>query len=121
MPNAIKIEGVPRLLRTLEGLANRARQDASKRVAVGYAAPYSVFVHEDLTAVHADGTQAKYLESPLRAMHQELAGIVAAEMKNGATLVEAERKAAERLLTVSQTLVPVDTGNLKNSGFIEVS
>jgi hypothetical protein len=53
-------------------------------------------------------------------MHQELAGIVAAEMKNGATLVEAERKAAERLLAVSQTLVPVDTGNLRDSGFIEV-
>jgi hypothetical protein len=54
-------------------------------------------------------------------MHQELADIVAAEMKNGATLIEAERKAAERLLAVSQTLVPVDTGNLRDSGFIEVS
>jgi hypothetical protein len=120
MPNAIKIDGVPQLLRTLEGLANRARQDASKRVAVGFRAEYATFVHEDLTAYHPGGGQAKYLESPLRAMHQELAGIVAAEMKNGATLVEAERKAAERLLIVSQTLVPVDTGNLRDSGFIEV-
>jgi uncharacterized protein (DUF1501 family) len=120
MPNSVQVDGVPRLLRTLEGLAAKAREGASKRVSVGFSAPYSVFVHEDLTAYHAGGGQAKYLESPLRAMHQELAGIVAAEMKNGATLVEAERKAAERLLAVSQTLVPVDTGNLRDSGFIEV-
>jgi hypothetical protein len=119
MPNSVQVDGVPRLLRTLEGLAAKARDSASKRVAVGYRAEYAVAVHEDLTAYHPNGT-AKYLETPMRAMHQELAGIVAAEMKNGATLIEAERKAAERLLAVSQTLVPVDTGNLRDSGFIEV-
>jgi hypothetical protein len=120
MSNSVKIDGVPRLLRTPEGLAAKARADASKRVSVGFSAPYATLVHEDLTAYHAGGGQAKFLEEPLRTMHQELAGIVASEMKGGATLVEAERRAAERLLAMSQTLVPVDTGNLRDSGYVSV-
>jgi hypothetical protein len=119
MPNSVKIDGVPRLLRTLEGLAAKARADAGKRVSVGFSAPYAVFVHEDLTAFHSNGV-AKFLETPMRTMHQELAGIVGAEVRGGATLVEAERKAAERLLVASQAIVPVDSGNLRDSGFVSV-
>jgi hypothetical protein len=120
VPNSVKIDGVPRLLRTLEGLATRARQDAGRRVAVGYRADYAVFVHEDLTAYHAGGGQAKFLETPLRAMHQQLGAMIREDVSRGASLIQAERRAAEALLAASQALVPVDTGALLASAFIEV-
>ena len=34
-------------------------------VAGGPSAPYAIYVHEDLSALHANGTQAKFMESVL--------------------------------------------------------
>jgi hypothetical protein len=42
MPNSVQIDGVPRLLRTLEGLAAKARDSASKRVASDFVPPILV-------------------------------------------------------------------------------
>ena len=36
------------------------------QVSVEYSTHYAIFVHEDLTARHAPGKQAKYLEEPAR-------------------------------------------------------
>jgi hypothetical protein len=47
LPNSVQVDGVPRLLRTLEGLTAKARDGASKRVTVGYAAPYSDVLPDD--------------------------------------------------------------------------
>lgn len=52
----------------------------------GPAAPYAVYVHEDLTAFHTVG-EAKYLQKPLRSakrgMAERLAKEVRAELRRG--------------------------------------
>ena len=49
--------------------------------AVSYDTPYAVAVHEDMTAAHQPGRQAKYLETPLNELHDKLLGIVADEIR----------------------------------------
>lgn len=61
--------------------------------------------------------QAKFLEQPARENRARYAAIVAGEMRKGRTLVEALLVAGLALQRDSQLLVPVDTGNLKNSAF----
>jgi hypothetical protein len=39
----------------------------------GSSAPYALYVHENLQARHKPGTQAKFLETPVRAMAPEFA------------------------------------------------
>jgi hypothetical protein len=46
--------------------------------------------------------------------------IVRGILKSGGTILEAETAAAQFLLEMSKPLVPVDTGRLKASGFVEV-
>lgn len=55
---------------------------ADQRISVelgfgGSAADYSVYVHEDLTKRHAEGTGAKFLENPLKEAAPGLAGRIA--------------------------------------------
>lgn len=90
---------------------------------VVYAAPHAVYVHEDMTANHPNGGQAKFLEQPARQMVRELAAVVDREAEIGVIRGRAAdgldaglRAAAEQLLAASLPLVPVDTGELKASG-----
>lgn len=49
-----------------------------ERVAkVAYKAPYALYVHEDLTANHPNGGQAKFLEQAMREAGVEVMGILA--------------------------------------------
>lgn len=114
-----KIEGLDKLLSQLAARVAQAEKDGRASVAAGYSAGYSLRVHEDLEVHHPNG-QAKFLEEPTRTEQPALAEIVAREMQAGKSLAEAERAAAEYLLARSQELVPVRTGNLKSSGFVEV-
>jgi FixJ family two-component response regulator len=84
-------------------------------VVVGYHTPYAVFVHENLEIHHKTG-QAKFLEQPLREHQRELATVVQTALKAGRTLQEAEFEAGAYLLNLSKPLVPVDTGQLRDSG-----
>jgi len=45
-------------------------------VAVGYSANYALYVHENLTARHDPGKQAKFLEQPLREKMDRIGAIV---------------------------------------------
>jgi hypothetical protein len=87
---------------------------------VGYSAPYAIYVHEDLTANHPRGGQAKYLEQPMRTMRRELSEIVARSVRAKNGLEEGLQRAGETLLAASRSLVPVDTGFLRDSGYVEV-
>lgn len=51
------------------------------QVTVGYTANYAVYVHENLTARHAPGKTAKFLEGPAREMRAEIANIIEAEIR----------------------------------------
>jgi hypothetical protein len=98
---SVRMEGVEKVVAAL-----RARAEA-------------VYVHEDLSKHHPTG-QAKFLEQPTRQYGREMGQIVRDILNSGGTILEAETAAAQFLLEMSKPLVPVDTGRLKASGFVEV-
>lgn len=112
------VEGTNAILANLNELIERYNEEFS--VVVGYTAEYAIFVHEDLTANHPNGGQAKYLEEPARERHDELMGIVVTGLKRGLSLEQAILMAGLALQGWSQKLVPVDTGNLRASAFTEI-
>lgn len=119
MKLGFELHGVPEALGALEDRKEKGGRSGSPAGRVGYTAPYAAFVHEDLEAHHDDG-QAKFLEQPARQMRAQLRKVVADEMRHGATLPEAIQTALGQLLDASRALVPVDTGYLKDSGYVEV-
>lgn len=60
---------------------------------------------------------SKYLENPARAMRRTLGDIIIQGMRRGLTMGQALLMAGMRLLRESQLQVPVDSGNLRASGF----
>lgn len=89
-------------------------------VKVGYRAPYAVYVHENLTANHPNGGQAKYLEQPSRQLRPVMRQIIKTKLKQRRSLEDALMAAGKMLLNASKPLVPVDTGRLRDSGYVEV-
>lgn len=114
------IQNLDRLLQKLGAEKTRAARENGTHVEVGYAQTYAIVVHEDLTASHAPGKQAKYLESPARRMNRELETIVVAVYKNTKSIKRALYSAGLALLKASQRIVPVDTGALRASGYVAV-
>lgn len=84
---------------------------------VGYTQDYAVYVHEDLTATHKEGKQAKFLEEPFRTNQPIINKLIADTYKETGDLELAIMTGALRLLRESQMVVPVDTGALRASGF----
>lgn len=87
---------------------------------VGYDAPYAVYVHEDLEANHPRGGTAKYLERPMRRLGRQMSQTVQRAILNKKGLEAGLMQAGRLLLEASQSLVPVDTGYLKSTGFVRV-
>jgi hypothetical protein len=91
------------------------------RIHVGYRAPYAVYVHENLRANHPNGGQAKFLEQPARQLRGAMKQLVKDNLKRKKKSLEAGCLAAgNMLLEASQKLVPVDTGYLRSTGFVEL-
>lgn len=86
---------------------------------VVYDAPHAIYVHEDLEAFHSEG-QAKYLEQPAREMQQEMAQTTRETFRTTRSMEKAVGESLNRLLEVSQELVPVDTGELRESGHVVI-
>ena len=116
MKPVVKVEGLTQLQSTLRRLALEARA-GNVDVVVGYSQDYAIYVHEDLDAAHAEGTQAKFLEEPMRRMRPELLRVVARVYNQTHNLVAALMTAGLKLQRASQKIVPVDTGALKASAF----
>lgn len=113
--------GVANLDAVLESLSIQSLKGTKTiTVNVGYKAPYAVFVHEDIEAKHPLGGQAKYLEQPSRQYAREMSAIVERSVKAKNGLGEGLKRAGDFLLAKSQPLVPVETGELKASGYVEV-
>jgi hypothetical protein len=123
-------EGFGAIVKALQQQRDRYGRFAKKpQVSVVYTAPYAVYVHENLEIEHPQhgerncGGQAKFLEQPLREGRRKMGDIIRRKMarkRNPATLEEAMVAACEWLLKESQKLVPVDTGELKESGQVIV-
>lgn len=133
MPRVEGIEAVQKALsaeiRVKLGLGNK-----QPSAIAGYTAAYAIHVHENVEmklkgvprstwdktkkgVFWGPNGQAKFLEQPARELGPELARIIRTAVKNGAPLGAGLLMAALRLLRESQEKVPIDTGNLKNSGF----
>jgi hypothetical protein len=112
----VEVQGLNSLVSKLRNRAARTLKDRNTKVAVGYTAPYTVYVHENLQNNHPVG-QAKFLEQPARQMASELAHLIASELRDGKTVGQALLKAGLRLQRAAQKLTPVDTGLLVRSAF----
>lgn len=112
-------ESLKRVLDKLQDKVAEARKMDALKVAVGYSADYALRVHEDMEMSHKEGQSAKFLETPLRAMQDQLAQTVQSKLQGGSTLEQAALAAGQQLLEESQKIVPVDTGNLRDSGYIK--
>lgn len=116
----VKTTGVSSLQEKLTKLQREAVENARIEVMVGYEAPHATVVHEDLEAYHEPPTQAKYLETPSRIYQKEVALVGRRALEQGKTVEEALLAEGNYLLEKSQEIVPVDTGELKASGFVEL-
>ncbi len=114
------VEGLLSLTKKLEAMKRQARagtKGGKVVVKVGYTQNYGIWVHEDLTANHPNGGQAKFLEVPFREMIPRVPALLAKFQKEGKTLAEALLLVGLELQAESQKLVPVDTGALRASAF----
>lgn len=111
--------GLDKLTAVLTARKLTGKRDSNLRLVVGFTAEHAIVVHEDLSAFHAIG-QAKYLEQPMRENRAVYARIVRDKMKQGRSLRQAMLAAGYELLRDARALVPVDTGELKASGFVKV-
>ena len=111
---------VDKMIASLQAKSLKGRKVMSVRV--GYSAPYAVYVHEDMTANHPNGGQAKYLSTPAasKRVQKQMADAVKRSIKAKNGLEEGLVRAGRILLAASRPLVPVDTGELRDSGFIRV-
>lgn len=116
-----------RLISKLGSRQREAVRSAGKQVRVGYSAPYALWIHENLEIdheAHGCGGQAKFLEQPAREYRDEMASIVRKRVvARGdedvvAAAVAGMLEAGLRLKEVSQELVPVRTGFLRDSAFV---
>lgn len=107
------IAGSKELMQAFKAIADHHKP---VEVHVGYTANYALHVHENLSMPHSNG-QAKFLEQPAREMANDVGKLTVAAVKNGATLEQGLIIGGMSLQRASMKLVPVDTGNLKNSAF----
>jgi hypothetical protein len=112
-----KVFGLESILTELRVRRSRAIGDGKAETKVGYSASYAVPVHEILTSYHPVG-QAKFLEQPLRTEEKQMGDIIRARLRARETLKAAQLAAAKHLISISLQLVPVDTGALRDSWFI---
>lgn len=105
------------LERVVEALRHYGRRHRSVRYVVGFSAPYSVYVHEDLRATHRTG-RAKFLEAPARTKGNEIAAKCRQVIKAGGDLEQGLLASANHLKDLAQALTPVDTGELQRSAYV---
>lgn len=116
----IRINGARELMAQFQAKLGEVTRTGFSRVAVGYSAPYAIYVHENLQAYHPIG-QAKFLEEPARRLASAMGDKIVESLRRGLTVEQALQAAGSLLLQESRSLVPVDTGRLYRSGFIEVN
>jgi hypothetical protein len=117
----VEFNGLGHLLATLRAQEQKGEEDEVVG-SIGYTMPYTVYVHERLDVYHKPGTMAKFVEYPARELTNN--GALAAKMrsvyKNTKSMLRAVTSGVLMIFNWSQELVPVDTGALKASGYMEV-
>jgi hypothetical protein len=121
MAEVSKIKNVQRLLAKLRAKAAQARKDTDVSVSVGYTQSYAIYVHENMEAQHKDGKQAKYLTGPMKQHKKEIADVIKNSLKHKKTMAQSLLLGGLLLQRLSQQVVPIDTGALKNSAFTRLN
>jgi hypothetical protein len=111
------MKGLEAVLTEIRKRRAKAELDSKAVTKAGYSADHAVPVHERLDQRHEVG-QAKFLEQPLRTEQQIMADIIRKRLMAHETLKNAQLAAAKHLMSISLPLVPVDTGELRDSWFI---
>lgn len=142
------VNGATGLVNTLRAMANGSTQVRTGRTAfiassagqvvveVGYECAYAIHVHENVEmkwrglprrppakgVYWGPAGQAKFLEAPSRKMAREgaIGRIILEVIRNGGSLRDGLLAAGLELQSLSQELVPIDTGVLKNSAYTVV-
>lgn len=70
------------VLRNTANTRGIKHSETDVEVRVSYGTEYGIYVHEDLGANHAPGTEAKFLEKPFRQNKKRIALIVVKEIEN---------------------------------------
>jgi hypothetical protein len=115
MANRSIIAGCSELKAKLRSLTRK-----NVKLSVGYQSEYAIYVHEDLTKNHKPPTQAKFLEEPAKLLRRHMQDFLKAKLRSGMKMEDALLLTGRLLLEASKQLVPVDTGNLRDSGFVEL-
>lgn len=107
-------------LKAVQAALKRKKLDGkvTAEVEVGYTQTYALIVHEDLTAEHKEGKQAKYLEMPARRSREEIGRVVVDGYQKTRSMPKALLLGGLRLLRESDLIVPIDTAALKASGYV---
>jgi hypothetical protein len=129
---SVSIEGVAKLTARLNQMKRSIKDGVD--VEVGFAAPYALFVHENLEmklkgqprpsgkgVYWGPSGQAKYLEQPAREMRGELGKLVGKLVKAGTSFEDALMIAGLKLQRAAQKLVPVEYGELRQSAFTKLT
>lgn len=83
---------------------------------------YAIYVHEkeDPTIQYTTaGTGPKFLEEPALASMDEIREIVSQGLKDGKSLIDSLYTAGEFVLEQAELVTPKDSGDLRESGFVE--
>lgn len=115
----IRVDNVGKVNAAIRARSLRGAKTATLNV--GFSARHAAKIHEDLTLQHPNGGQAKFLEAPLRRHSRELGRMFLKELQNKRSLKDALMRPGKWLLEKAKELVPVQTGELRDSGFVEVS
>lgn len=114
----VTVTGKGVVLERFKGLSLKGNKTAKGEV--GFKAPYAVYVHEDLTKKHSNG-QAKFLEIAFRTNLYIADQIVVKNLQNKESIQLSVERALKYILTEAKKLVPVDTGFLRDSGYVKVT
>lgn len=127
------VENADSLIVKLTNIMKRTQRDSVKSVVVGYSAHYAIYVHENVEmklrgkprpknrgVYWGPHGEAKFLEKPAREETRNLKAIVSRYAEQGLPVSQALYKAGEYLLRCSQKIVPVDTGYLRASGYVQM-
>lgn len=113
-------KGFLKLAHNLKRLSENVKRTQKITFGVVYTAPHARRIHEDLEMPHTNG-QAKFLEQPLRQNARLMSKMVKDLVrKQKKTLREALLIVGQWLLEESKKLVPVDTGELRDSGRVVI-
>lgn len=114
----IKMEGFEKLAASFRNLNKKF---VTTDLAIGFSAKHATRIHEDLEMRHPNGGQAKYLEQPMREMSPMIPGNIRNSMASPeVTLPDAMLIEGQKVLDAAKAIVPVDSGELRDSGYVTV-